>query len=486
MTDIRTEFGVVRGEVVDGLHRFRAVPYAAPPFGPLRFEPPAPPEPWDGIRDATTEGVGAPQISPGTNDPWAPLYIPSRTGEDCLTLEIWTPEPGPSRLPVAVHIHGGGYVTGAGFVRGHSGRTFARDGVVHVSINYRLGIEGFLYLGDGHDNLGLRDQLAALEWVRRNIAAFGGDSDRVTILGQSGGGVSIMTHAAMPRSRPLFARAIAQSGSPIASADAETAFGLTKQVAKGLGVQPTAEALRQTSVQRGIDVTRRAVGRFMLRLLTGDERPLYITPFQAVHGTDLLPESPLDNAPAQSTPMLAGTVANETIGFVQALTGVPLLRSVARRGLQRALRLDKAMEQAYRNGPRHLRTRDELLEAAWSDWAFRAPTIHLLERRPAPSWLYEFRWGRELGACHGIELPFMRDDLAATTDLGDPVRAMFADAPQQLADAVHGTFVRFVKDGDPGWNPYEPQKRTTMLFDSHTRAEDDPAGSERTAWGQRW
>lgn len=482
MTEVRTESGVLRGLVVDDLHLFRAVPYAAPLTAGRRFAPPEPVEPWDGVRDATVAGVGVPQLPISPKDPWAPLYLPPATGDDSLTLEIWTPELGTANLPVLVHIHGGGYVTGAGSVPGHSGRAFARDGVVHVGINYRLGVEGFLYLGEGHDNLGLRDQVAALGWVQRNIAAFGGDPDRVTIIGQSGGAVSVMTHFAMPASARLFAQGIAQSGSSIASADPETAQRFTRQITRQLRVPATPEALRAVPVERTVAATQRAVNRFALGAFRGDEQVPLITPFRAVHGTELLPRSPLDTAPDQQRPLLAGTVRNETIGFVQALTGIPVAGRIAARGLERALGLDDTLRAAYRNGPRALATRAEVIEAAWSDWAFRIPTVRLLERRPAASWLYEFTWGRELGACHGIEVPFLRDDLAATALLGEPIRTMFADAPQQLADTVHGAVVRFVTEGDPGWQRYDTQQRTTMVFDEHSAPQPDPAGIERTAW----
>ncbi|MET0886398.1 MAG: carboxylesterase family protein, partial [Mycetocola sp.] len=176
---VRVESGVLCGATHEGLHVFRGIPYAAPPFGANRFQQPVRPESWDGVRHATRSGVAAPQPATAPRDPWAPMYAPTNTGEDCLTLDVWTPELGATGLPVVVHIHGGGYMTGAGSLPLYSGRAFARDGIVHVSINYRLGIEGFLYLGDEHDSLGLRDQIAALEWVQRNIAAFGGNPDRV-------------------------------------------------------------------------------------------------------------------------------------------------------------------------------------------------------------------------------------------------------------------------------------------------------------------
>src|SRR6202022_2645388 len=167
---VTTQQGQVRGQVRDGVAAFRGIPYAAPPFGPNRFQPPRPPQPWDGVRDAVDYGRVAPQ------PPYAPpfdqlLGDQGRPGEDCLNLNVWTPDPTGGGLPVMVWIHGGSFVRGSGALPTYDGTRFARDGVVCVTINYRLGADGFLYLGDGTANRGLLDQIAALEWVQENIRA---------------------------------------------------------------------------------------------------------------------------------------------------------------------------------------------------------------------------------------------------------------------------------------------------------------------------
>jgi len=204
---VQTHRGRVRGRRGEGVTAFKGVPYAAPPFGANRLRPPRPAEPWDGVRDALAFGPKSPQVSypPGIAEALAELV---GSGEDCLTLNIWTPGPGPARRPVMVWIPGGMFefhATGASAF--YDGSRFARDGVVCVTINYRVGAEGFLYLGDGLANLGLLDQIAALQWVQENIAAFGGDPDTVTIFGESAGAMSVATLLSMPRAAGLFRRA---------------------------------------------------------------------------------------------------------------------------------------------------------------------------------------------------------------------------------------------------------------------------------------
>lgn len=188
---IRTESGDIRGTTTDDVHVFKGVPFAAPPFGANYLRPPQPPEHWGGVRDTLRFGPKSPQVPypPGIAEGLAELV---GTGENCLTLNIWTPGLGSMGRPVMVWIPGGMFEFHAtGAVAYYDGSRFARDGVVCVTINYRVGAQGFLYLDDGIPNLGLLDQIAALQWVRNNITAFGGDPGRVTIFGESAGGLEI-------------------------------------------------------------------------------------------------------------------------------------------------------------------------------------------------------------------------------------------------------------------------------------------------------
>ncbi|MDR6867494.1 carboxylesterase type B [Microbacterium resistens] len=484
---VRIDTGIVAGVEDRGCVRFRGIPFAAPPFGQDRFRHPRPPEPWEGVRDASASGPGVPQPSL-PDDPWDGYFNPQRQGEDCLTLDVWTPDAATAGLPVMVWIHGGGFMTGTGSAPAHDGFTFARDGIVHVGINYRLGIDGFTYLGEGTDNLGLRDQVAALEWVQRNIARFGGDPSRVTVFGQSAGALSVMDLLAMPSARGLFARAIAQSGSPLGPVAAEDALSVTARIAERLGVAATRDAFAEVPVARTVAEVLPMTMEFADPRRWGS-RSFMVSPYRAVYGTPSLPEAPMAVAPSSSVPLLTGTVRNETTGFLQALGSVDSMNWLVGRSILSSLGVDGGIRRAYR-GTRDPHRTIDLVEAAWTDWAFRAPTVHLVERRTAPSFLYEFRWESPafppgLGANHAMEVPFVRDDLATARAIGPAGELMYRGAPEGLASRMHRAWVDFAVTGDPGWPAYETSERQTMVFDTESAVESDPSGPERVAWGAR-
>jgi para-nitrobenzyl esterase len=488
-----TEYGTLEGVFESGAFIFRNVPFAAAPFGDLRFRPPVPPAKWDGVRDASLSGPGAPQPSMDAVDEVDAKYFnPRSIGEDCLTLEITTPDPNATGLPVMVWIHGGGYMLGVGSAPGYSGAAFARDGVVHVAINYRLGFDGFVYLGEGTDNLGLRDQVAGLEWVQRNIASFGGDPANVTIFGQSGGGVSVMNLLAMPSARGLFARAIAMSGSPVATVDTAEAGRFTRRAAKKLRIPPTLAGYRSTTPDQTVAQTLALAFDFVNPLKSGS-KAFMISPYRGVHGTPTMPDAPLVVAAAgPSVPLMTGTNRNETIGFLKLLGRLDHINPFVAWLFKRLMNANGEIRKAYRTGPRRITNPLALVEAVWTDWGFRIPTLQLVEARlkaapSVPTYVYEFRWESPslpagLGAFHALEAPFVRDDLATLQSLEGSAQWVGPNAPQELAHRVHGAWVSFAKTGNPGWAEYDLRDRTTMVFNSTSEVVADAAAPERQAW----
>ncbi len=265
MTEIVTTVaGKVRGETIPNGVAFRGIPFAEPPIGTRRFLPPAPHVPWDGVKDCTVFGPICPQVQHAeTGGVLTALGRLEPTDEDCLFLNVWTPAIDYGRRPTMVWIHGGAYVTGSGSSELYDGASFARDGVVMVSLNYRLHAFGFLYLdelfdgAEGTGNLGILDQIAALEWVRGNIAEFGGDPDNVTIFGESAGGMSVGTLMGTPAASGLFRRAIAKSGAAQHNISPSAAGRVTQRVLELLEVTPEDwDALRAVPVKRLVELSQ--------------------------------------------------------------------------------------------------------------------------------------------------------------------------------------------------------------------------------------
>jgi len=490
---VRTAHGAVRGSsAADGTVAFRNIPYAAAPAGPLRFAPPRPPARWDGIRDATAPGPTAPQA------PYAPpldALIPETTipGEDYLNLNVWTPDTA-ARLPVMVWLHGGAFTNGSGSLPLYDGATFARDGVVLVTLNYRLGAEGFLHLPGAAANRGLLDQIAALTWVQENIAAFGGDPGSVTVFGQSAGAMSIAALFAAPRAAGLFHRAILQSGAAHHTHSQRTADLIRDRLAEALDAEPTlAEiaALPADALVRAQQQLRAAV--------TADPDParwgevaFNLMPFEPYVDGEVLTRSPLEavrGGAAAGIDLLTGTTTEEfrlylaPTGLLDALPEVALQHTAARYGLP-----PEALA-AYRT-TRPDASPGELTEAVATDWFYRLPAVRLAEahagHRQQATYLYEFGWrsaafdGR-LGACHAVEVPFVFDHLTAPG-----VAGLLGDRPpQHLADTMHRAWTAFATTGDPGWPAYEPARRTTMRFDTDSQPTRDPRPDERSAWDGR-
>ena len=499
-TVVLTGHGPLLGSLDGGVHSFKGVPFAAPPFGANRLRPPRPAEPWSGVRDALVFGAEPPQPRmPADNPAAAMVWDPAVPGEDCLNLNVWTPDPGSSRLPVMVWIPGGMFEVGSGAT--YDGSRFARDGVVCVTINYRVGPEGFLHLADGQANLGLLDQIAALEWVRDNIAAFGGDPANVTIFGESAGAMSVGTLLAVPRAYGLFRRAICQSGAADRLVPAATAQRIGRELAERLGVAATRDAIAAVPPDRLLA----AAGELKADMLAHPDPERWslevvasALPWQPVVDGDVVPGYPIDRilrGAGASVDVMVGSNLDDWGLFVVAnglgpITDEVLAGAVIDQGFAAAAAYGVSVEQLDRYREAYPdASPGQLLAAVQTDWWCRIPALRLAGAHasaPSATFMYEFAWrspefGGAFGACHALEIGFVFDtlDLGPNQMLG-PV--LGSAAPQELADAMHGAWVAFAATGEPGWPRYDLERRATMRFDTVSDVVDDPRSFERGLW----
>ena len=488
-----TESGAVVGIETGAVAAFKGIPYAAAPVGELRWRSPRPAAPWDGERDASAFGPIAPQpraaISGGQ---------PQKMSEDCLTINIFTPRNVDGPLPVMVWIHGGAYYLGSSADPIFDGSGLAaRGGVVVVTLNYRIGALGYLdFTGfatadDPFDsNLGQRDQQAALEWVQRNIAAFGGDPQRVIVFGESAGGGAITALMATPSAGGLFAGAIAES-SPVGSVySRERAHGFAERFLALVGVRPR-DIGRLRSMP--VEILTAACDRLVQANPLSSPGTIAVAP--VVDG-DLIPSYPLDafrDGTALPVPLVIGTNRNEAQLF--KLMRSPILPTTAS-GIEAMVEnlgipAARAIPRAYRRYPSgtaalHIST----------DAAFRMPSIWAAAGHSAyaPTWMYEFDYvppvlkALGFGAVHGSELPYVwgnrpANPLAAVS-LGGPRRAA------AIADRIQARWLQFAHALDPNpsglepsWPRYDAHARSTLMINTTDRIVDDPGYQQRRVWG---
>ncbi|MGE3620545.1 MAG: carboxylesterase/lipase family protein [Acidimicrobiia bacterium] len=493
-----TTGGVLEGVEVDGVLQFRGVPYAASTAGAGRFRPPQPVEPWSGVRPAVEHGPVAPQ-------PASILETiqgqSSSQDEDCLTLTVTTPST-EGRRPVMVWIHGGGYQTGSGSVPWYDGRRLAaRGGVVVVSIAYRLGALGYLRLDHllGEElatsaNLGLLDQVAALRWVRDNIAAFGGDPDQVTLFGESAGAMSVATLLGTPAAAGLFHRAIPQSGAGHHVSTPDEAAEVTALLLGHLGLaERDAAALLDLPVDRILAAQALVAAEVLprhwgLRLA-----------FQPTVDGGVLPAHPLDAVRGGATrgiPLVTGTTADEWGLFhVRASASGPLAESKLVDRADRVFggRGAEAVERYRRARPGA--TPDQIWVAIGTDLVFRVPAVRLADAHSAhepDTWAYRFSHrspalGGVMGACHAIDIPFVFDNVdvpGVDVFVGPPDEGV-----RQLAAVTAGAWLSFARHGDPGheglpsWPRYRADHRAVLDLGSRPELLVDPDGEVLELYG---
>ena len=455
---VSTSSGLVRGTTrQDGSHAYLGIPYAEPPFGKLRFQAPEPKSPWNGVLDATRYGA-TPQrraLAEVTTIP-----EPSIPGESTLNLNIFTPpggvEEGP--CPVILWIHGGGYVAGSPASPWYDGQAFARDGIITVSISYRLGFDGFGWLPDAPTNRGVLDWILALEWVRDNIAAFGGDPGNVTIAGQSASGGAVMTLLANKRAQGLFHKAASLSGVP-ADISLDSARDFTAGIAERLGMAANSKELASVPEQDLIraqnwsgEPTPTNDGVAWLRQLGAASKMLRLGPVmdgELIQGTV---EDSLSAGAGKDKPLLVGSTQEEFSRLLVA--NADSFSTMSPKEALTIMGVDANHAAAYAKRIGTNSSTAVTVGRYVSDAVFRQHIPRWIElRADSPTWAYDFTWQSTASGVseHCLDVPFVFDALDAL----DVTRVTGAEPPQELADTIHDAFVRFAQTGNPGW----PQTR---------------------------
>jgi para-nitrobenzyl esterase len=508
--------GKVEGRVKEGVVLFAGIPYAKPPVGKLRFKAPQRHDPWEGVRPAQRFGPAAPQLQGEGLTDTAPMLW----NEDCLTLSVCTPAVDDGRRPVLAWIHGGRYRTGQCGIPWYNGARFAANGdIIVVSFNYRLGALGFAHLARfGHEYAasglnGTLDQVAALEWVRDNIAAFGGDPDNVTVAGESAGAMSVATLLGLPRAAGLFHRAILESGAAHHTLPLEAAEKVTELFCEALRVR-SADDLHAVAVEDILNAQARIDAELGQGSGLVNRLGVSALPFSPAVEGSLLPMTPLEairRGASADIPVLIGTNQDETtlwaprpsgdVGAVAVVVGETTGWGYGEVDEQRLGKIvtrlggDDGMITTYR-ASRPDTSPDDLLVAITTDHMFRIPAIRLAEARAdhaAPTWMYLFAWksrafGGRLRASHALEVPFAFNNLDRP---GVDVFLGEGPTPQHVAEAMHGAWTSFIRTGNPNcralpdWPPYDTERRATMVFDDTSAVIDDPGGAERRLWDGR-
>jgi para-nitrobenzyl esterase len=489
---VATNCGKIRGSIENKVYAFKGIPYGASTEGPGRFLPPARPQPWTGVRDALEYGPAAPQI-PSNLIPESMAQQPKSDAdgtEDCLHLNLWTPTLAGGKRPVMVWFHGGGFSAGSGNWNMYNGANLARThDVVVLAVNHRLNVFGYLYLAElggekfaQSSNIGMLDSIAALEWVRDNIAAFGGDPNNVTIFGQSGGGGKVSTLMAMPAAKGLFHRAIAMSGSTVKGVPRERATKGAEAFLAKLGLKPGQVDELQKMPQAQLLGAMRGVPGLQLSPVT-DGRTLPADPFDPV-------ASPL----SAGVPFMISSTETE-VTWSNNVNFDPLDDAALHGRIKEQLRIDDASADkliaVYKKGRPRAGNLDLFFIMSTDASNFRTGTDTEAERKAeqaqAPVYKYYFQWYSpvregKLRAYHTLDIPFAFQNI-------DIAQSMVGTGPerQPLADKISGAFAAFARTGNPNhkgipkWEPFDTAKRATMIWNNECRAVNDPYREERLA-----
>lgn len=487
---VRTTAGRVRGITRNKVSAYFGIPYGASTAGSRRFLPPVKPDPWADVRDALAFGPRSPQGPSQLIPEVAAEDRREAPSEDCLCLNVWTSSPGSGRQPVMVWLHGGGYSQASGSFTMYGGANLAsRHNVVVVTLNHRLNVFGYLYLAQlggekyaNASNVGMLDIVAALEWVRDNIAAFGGDPANVTIFGQSGGGGKVSTLMAMPAAKGLFHRAVVESASAVKGIPKDEATSSAAAYMAKLGLQ-----------SNQVDDLQKLPFEQLVKAM-GEEGGMRLGP--VVDGTSL-PRNPFDpDAPeiSATVPLLIGSVETE-VAFIRSTPLDPMDDNTLRMHVKRVLRgaddaaVDRLID-VYRKGRPNISNTDLYLILA-SDATFRAGVLTEAERKAdqgtAPVYMYYFTWKSpvrdgKLRAFHTLEIPFVFDNVDLATAMTGSGQNRYA-----LQDKISSAWVSFARTGNPNhkdmpnWPAFNTKQRATMILDDECRVVNDPNGDERQA-----
>ncbi|MFX1277884.1 MAG: carboxylesterase/lipase family protein [Promethearchaeota archaeon] len=489
---VKTTKGKVQGYFNRGVIKFKGIPYATPPIGNLRFKPTVPVKTWEGVFDATKYGPVAPQ-PPSALENMFSEPLPSSEA-NCLTLNIWTQGLDNDKRPVMFWIHGGAFVTGSGRALDGS-RLVLRGDVVVVSINYRLGVIGFLYRDDLPEispNVGLIDMVTALKFVKDNISRFGGDPDNITIFGESAGGSAVTCLLAMPSAKGLFQRAILQSQAMNKySGDPERGNKYYEILTQRLGLEKRdIDSLREMPIEKIIEVSERFEIIQFDNPRAGpviDKDILPINPLEAVKDgyikdIDLFIGSNLDETKLWS--MWAPKGEKMTTGGL--LKNIEALLKLTGQNGTKAREIIETYEERYK-------IPSDINDAIFTDFMFHVPSIRLAEEQSKHrknTFMYLFTWktpldGGRFGAMHALELAFVFNILL-DRDIG--IFPLKTEETQGLSEKMMDAWIAFARSGNPNHEnipellPYDLEKRATILFDKEVTIQYDPYGNERESW----